>query len=720
MTKTQPASSSPQSRSSSAAYGAWSSDISSELLTKSTVRLSEPTLDNGNNYWLEQRPEEKGRGVIVCQPADKKLAPFDVTPKSMSVHSKVHEYGGGCYTVDNDTAYFVNGDDQRVYAISIDPTHRSFDQVVVLSPENSEQVSYRYADFFVDSKRQQLIAVCELHRTSIDNNNNNNNNNDHASKHSEPENSIISLRLDGSSTIGFNVLIFGNDFYSNPSISPDDEKLAWLTWDHPNMPWDNSECWIADFNHFGMLHKHRKVAGGVSSQHPSGESVFQPQWSPTGDLLFVSDRNNWWNIYSYNTYNKYTEVLVDMPAEFATPQWVFGMSTYGFLNSYTLLCTYTQQGQWFIATIDLLSHTFTKHASPFTHIEAIACQDDNDTAIFIGANSTQQPEVIHWQTDQWQSIARSSHTELPSDQLSSPEAITFKNSKEDDVHGFFYPPTNAQYTTNINEQEINSTKDKNSTEKPPLIVMSHGGPTGATNASLNVKIQYWTSRGFAVFDINYSGSTGYGREYRRRLYHQWGVLDVDDLCSGATYLASKQLIDKNRMAIRGSSAGGYSVLAALTFTDTFKAGASLYGIGDLSALAEDTHKFESRYCDQLVGAYPKEKPLYDARSPINHIEKLNCPVIFLQGLEDKVVPPNQAEAMVDALYQKNIPVAYVTFDNEGHGFRQAKNIQYAIDVEYAFYANIFALAPTEKLTSVPFVTEPVTSALNAQAKSEKP
>jgi dipeptidyl aminopeptidase/acylaminoacyl peptidase len=696
MTKTQSTNSSSQS----AAYGAWPSDISSELLTKSTVRLGEPKLDNGNSYWLEQRPEEKGRGVIVCQPANREIAPFDVTPKSISVRSKVHEYGGGCYTVENDTVYFVNGEDQRVYAMSTDQANESFGKPIVLSPENSAQANYRYADFFVDKKRQQLIAVCELHRSND-------------SGHNEPENSIISLRLDGSSTIGFNVLVFGNDFYSNPSISPDDEKLAWLTWDHPNMPWDNSECWIADFNHFGMLHKHRKVAGGVSSRHPSGESVFQPQWSPTGDLLFISDRNNWWNIYSYNTYNKYTEVLVDMAAEFATPQWVFGMSTYGFLNSYTLLCTYTQQGQWFIATVDLLSHTFTKHASPFTHIEAITCQDDNDTALFIGANSTQQPELIHWQTDQWRSIARSSHTELPVGQLSYPEAITFQNSKQDDVHGFFYPPKNDQYEKTLCEETENSLS-KNSAEKPPLIVMSHGGPTGATNDSLNLKIQYWTSRGFAVFDINYSGSTGYGRKYRRRLYNQWGVVDVDDLCAGATYLAAKQLVDKDRMAIRGSSAGGYSVLAALTFTNTFEAGASLYGIGDLSALAEDTHKFESRYCDQLIGVYPKEKALYDARSPINHIEKLNCPVIFLQGLEDKVVPPNQAEAMVNALVQKNIPVAYVTFENEGHGFRQAQNIQYAIDVEYAFYANIFSLAPIETQTTVPFVTQ----ALGEQSTGE--
>lgn len=694
MTKTQ----STDSTDKETAYGAWPSDISSEQLTAKTVRLGEPCLDNGNSYWLEQRPEEQGRCVVVCQPADLEQARIDITPPSMNVRSKAHEYGGGSYCIQDNVIYFVNASDQRVYSMPIDlsatPAEKDTQTPQVLSPENSAQVNYRYADLYIDTHRQQLIAVCEIHRGGETVNN--------GETAKEPENTIISLRLDGSSTIGFNVLVFGNDFYSNPSISPDNEKLAWLTWNHPDMPWDNSECWIADFNHFGMLHKHRKVAGGVSSQHPSGESVFQPQWSPTGDLLFVSDRNNWWNIYSYNTYNKYTETLVDMPAEFATPQWVFGMSTYGFLNSYTLFCTYTQKGEWHLATIDLLSHTFTLHDTPFTDIHGIACQDDNDTALFIGANSQQSDALIYWTKDHWQAIAKSQNAALPKGQLSAPESITFENSQGQDVHGLFYSPKND-----------NVSLPDNTERKPPLLVMCHGGPTGATHTGLNLKIQYWTSRGFSVFDINYSGSTGYGRDYRRRLYQQWGLLDVDDLCSGAQFLVDQDKVDANRMAIRGSSAGGYSVLAALTFTDTFKAGASLYGIGDLSALAEDTHKFESRYCDQLVGISLEKDKLeeqshYSARSPLHHIENLNCPVIFLQGLEDKVVPPNQAEAMVNALYEKNIPVAYVTFNNEGHGFRQAENIRYAIDVEYAFYANIFELPTAQANVSVPFVTEPVT------------
>lgn len=662
-------------------YGSWPSTITSQQLTQKTVRLCEPQLDNGHCYWLEQRPEEQGRCVVVCRPSGSDTS-HDISPKGISVRTKAHEYGGGSYLVDNDTLYFVNGDDQRVYSVPVEGNR----EPLVLSPEGA----YRYADFFIDHTRQQLIGVCEIHKNN----------------HSEPENNIISLRLDGSSTIGLNILVFGNDFYSNPSVSPDGEKLAWLTWSHPNMPWDNSECWIADFTSTGMLHKQRKVAGNAGihegkdiaastpnqkeQQRTTGESIFQPQWSPTGDLLFISDRNNWWNLYSYNTFNKYTECLLDMPAEFATPQWVFGMSTYQFLNSYTVFCSYTQNGQWYIATLDLMTHTFTPLETPFTYIEAIRCQDDNDTAIFIGATDTSQPEIIRWRKEDWESIARGSDNSIATEQIAKPQAITFKNSQQHDVHGFFYAPQNADYQG-----------PKENT--PPLIVTSHGGPTGATSAYLSLKVQYWTNRGFAVFDINYSGSTGYGRVYRRRLYSQWGINDVDDLCTGAQYIAAQGWANADQMAIRGSSAGGYSVLAALTFKDTFKAGASLYGIGDLSSLAEDTHKFESRYLDQLVGKYPEDKALYDARSPLHHIEQLNCPVIFLQGLDDKVVPPNQAEMMVNALVEKDIPVAYVTFNGEGHGFRQAANIQYAIDAEYAFYSSVFALQPSNKLVDVPFI-----------------
>ncbi len=652
-----------------APYGSWLSPFSSTQITQKSVRLSEPQLDQEYCYWLEQRPQEKGRSVIIRQKlSNSDNSPEEVTPKAFNVHSRIHEYGGGNYLAHKGIIYFVNAQDQRVY--QLDSNKKKSPQA--LSPEGN----YRYADFCIDEKRQQLICACEIYQDD-----------------KEPQSNIISLKLDGSSTVGFNILAFGNDFYSHPRLSPEHDKLSWLSWDHPNMPWDSSECWIADFNSFGMLHKHRKVAGGThidtDTRQETGESIFQPQWSPTGELLFVSDRTNWWNLYSYNTYNKHIEALTNMEAEFATPQWVFGMSTYGFINSYTLLCTYTQQGTWFLATIDLMSHTLKTLPLPFTHIEAMYCQDDSDSAVFIGSHATAGSAIIHWTQDEWKILARSSTEQHSSEDIAVADNITFNNSANEVSHGFFYAPANSQF-----QDEEHA--------KPPLIVMCHGGPTGSTSPSLNSKVQYWTSRGFAVFDINYSGSTGYGREYRRRLYGQWGLKDVDDIVCGVKHLITQGRVHPEQVAIRGSSAGGYSVLAALCFSDIFKAGTSLYGIGDLSALAEDTHKFESRYCDQLVGKYPEERRIYEQRSPINHIEKLNCPVLFLQGLEDKVVPPMQAEKMVNALHNKAIPVAYITFPEEGHGFRQADNIRYSIEAEYAFYSHIFALQPQETLPTIPF------------------
>jgi dipeptidyl aminopeptidase/acylaminoacyl peptidase len=646
------------------AYGNWPSTITSQILTQGINRLSEPKLDRNNRYWLESRPEEKGRTAVVRQTPDGKRQ--DITPDDVNVRTRIHEYGGGSYHIHGGTVYFINNDDQRIYCIK---TIQAEHHPVPLTPEGN----YRYSDMCIDDKRNQLICVCEIHKDN-----------------KEPENCIIAVKLDGSSTTAFNVLVFGNDFYSNPRVSNDGNYLSWLTWKHPYMPWDNSECWLAEMTSLGLLQKHRKVAGGVEDGSRN-ESIFQPQWSPTDELFFVSDRNEWWNIYRYDPSSKSTECILEKDAEFATPQWVFGMSTYHFLNSFTIFCTYTENGRWKAATIDTMTGNFTALELPYSSFEGIYCNDETDTAIFIANNDTELDTIITWKNHKHQIIANSGQLAIDKEEFSTPQAKTFKNKYGHDVHGFYYPPHNSAHQ---------ATED----ELPPLLVMCHGGPTGATRSALNLKIQYWTNRGFAVFDINYSGSTGYGRSYRNRLKEQWGILDVEDICAGAAYLIDAGLADPERTAVRGSSAGGYSVLAALTFQDQFKAGASLYGIGDLNLLAEDTHKFESRYMDSLVGPYPDAKDIYEARSPLLHVDKLSCPVIFLQGLEDKVVPPNQAEAMVAALIEKNIPTAYVTFEEEGHGFRQAKNIQHALETELAFYANLFQLNPTEKLPDVPFMT----------------
>ncbi|MBX2810004.1 MAG: prolyl oligopeptidase family serine peptidase [Cellvibrionaceae bacterium] len=642
-----------------APYGSWPSPISSQTLTQGMAHFSEPQLDADKCYWLETRPEEQGRTVIVCRDGQGECC--DITPEATSVRTRIHEYGGGSYTVDKGIVYFVNNADQRIYCQP--PQQPAFP----LSPEGD----YRYGDFCIDPTRQQLIGVCEIHHPDR-----------------EAENCIVAVNLDGTSVSGFHLLAFGNDFYSNPRVSPDGQHLSWLSWQHPQMPWDNTECWLAEFSALGLLQKHRKVAGG-SDDGSRQESVFQPQWSPTGELFFVSDRSQWWNLYRFSPISKETHPVVAMEAEFATPQWVFGLSCYSFINSYHIFCCYTHEGRWSGALIDTLTQRLTPINLPYNSISYIAGNEDTDTAVFIAASDTQTPSLFQWHDQKITLLAQSRPLSLAAADISTAEAISFHNRQGQRVHGFYYPPQNQSY-------------QGPAADKPPLLVICHGGPTSATHGALSLKVQYWTSRGFAVFDINYSGSTGYGRAYRDRLRGQWGKLDVDDICSGADYLIQQGRVDADKVAVRGSSAGGFTVLAALTFGSVFKAGASLYGIGDLSLLASDTHKFESRYLDQLVGPYPEDKDLYQQRSPIHHVDQLNCPVIFLQGLEDKVVPPNQAETMVKALAERNIPVAYASYRGEGHGFRKAETIRHALEVEYGFYAAIFGFNPEQNLPSVPF------------------
>ncbi len=690
-------------------YGSWPSTLTSQTLTQGLSQLNEPKLVDGICYWLESSPDNKGCTIIMCQDKFGEIAA--VTPRSMNVRTRIHEYGGGCYCIHNNYAYFTNDSDQRIYRCALPSTIVDQSKAVNNTQEDldgrqnllrkptalSPEGTYRYADFCIDEQRQQLICVCEIHKKTT----------------AEPENCIVSLKLDGSSTTAFNVLIFGNDFYSNPRISPDGDYISWLTWCHPNMPWDASECWLAQFNTEGVLHKQVKVAGGEidtsikndEGENTIGESIFQPQWSPNGELFFVSDRSNWWNLERYNPTTNSREKVHSMEVEFATPQWVFGMSTYSFLDRFSLFCCYTQNGRWYGATINLLTNHFEGLNLPYSSMRSIHANDTTASAIFIASDYNQLDNIVQWHDHQLQTIRTSGELAIAASEFSKPIAKSFTNNKTQEVHGFYYAPYNSQYT---------APQDS----KPPLLVMCHGGPTGATSSALNLKIQYWTSRGFAVFDINYSGSTGYGRIYRDRLKAQWGLVDVEDICAGATFISGQGLADPERLAVRGSSAGGYSVLAALTFKNTFKAGASLYGIGDLKLLASDTHKFESRYLDQLIGPYPESQALYAERSPINSVEQLNCPVIFLQGLEDKVVPPNQAETMVISLYEQGIPVAYVTFKNEGHGFRQAENIQCAIDSEYAFYADVFKIDFSNSnidtpLLAVPFVDQKIINKMKA-------
>lgn len=615
-------------------FGHWPSPITAELLTAQSVRISEPQIIDDCVYWLETRPQEKGRAALVCQSAG---VGADLLPAPHSIRTRAHEYGGASYLATTHAIFYVLDSDQRIYRYDL-----ASKKMEAITPAGA----FRYADFCYDHTRARLIAIRE----------------DCTQDPHQPTSSIIAL---ASGDGDIHILAHGADFYSNPRLSPDTNQFSYLRWNHPNMPWDGTECVLAQLNQQGDIINEAVIAGGAE------ESIFQPQWSPAGELFFVSDRSNWWNLYRWN--GTTSNEVHTASAEFATPQWVFGMSCYDFLSSNEILCCFSQQGFWQLGIIDIATKALTTVPSDFRDISGIRCQ--NGKGYFIAASDKHSAQL--WCYTNGKIIPLTTAAQAVDAQFfAAPCAVKFPTNDGQHAHGFFYAPTNPDI-------------EQSSGQLPPLLIMCHGGPTGATESSLNLKIQFWTSRGFAVLDVNYRGSTGYGREYRDSLKNNWGITDVIDVCSGVNYLAAQHLIDKNKVAIRGSSAGGYTVLAALTFSDVFKAGASLYGIGDLEALARDTHKFEAHYLDSLVGEYPAQQKIYQERSPIHRIEQLNCPVIFFQGLQDKVVPPAQAEAMVAALQEKGIMTKYVTFEEEGHGFRQAQNIQRALTEELTFYLTVF-------------------------------
>ncbi|MEG4943400.1 S9 family peptidase [Microcoleus sp. F4-D5] len=642
-------------------YGSWKSPISADLIVSGTVGLGQIAIDGDDIYWVEGRPSEAGRSVLVRRTPDGTIS--DVTPHPFNVRTRVNEYGGAAFAVAGGVVYFSHFADQRIYVQTLDS------QPEPLTPA----ANCRYADAIVDKQRNRLICVRE----------------DHAGE-GEPVNTIVSINLDNGEDI--QILTQGNDFYASPRLSPDGSLLSWICWNHPNMPWDGTELWVAEINADGSLGEKYLVAGGVE------ESIFQPEWSPDGVLYFVSDKSNWWNFYRWQSRTPLNSPLVrgeaeietslcEMAAEFGLPQWVFGMSTYAVVSESKIICTYTQQGKWYLASLDLTTNQLTTIETPYTDISSVKAR--GETVLFLAGSPTESTAIVQLNlaTSQRSILRQSSNLSISPGYLSVPEPIEFPTENNLTAFGFFYPPKNQDFAAPAGE-------------KPPLVVKSHGGPTAATSSSMNLKIQYWTSRGFAVLDVNYGGSTGYGREYRKRLQDSWGIVDVDDCANGAKYLAEKGLVDGERMAIAGGSAGGYTTLCALTFRDVFKAGASYYGVSDVEALTTETHKFEAHYLDGLIGPYPERKDLYVARSPIHSAERLSCPVIFFQGLEDKVVPPNQAEMMVEILKAKGLPVAYVAYEGEQHGFRRAENIKRTLDGEFYFYSRVFKFELAEPVEEV--------------------
>ncbi|HEV3470793.1 MAG TPA: prolyl oligopeptidase family serine peptidase [Pyrinomonadaceae bacterium] len=637
-----------------APYGSWKSPITSDLIVSATVGLAQTALDDGDVYWVELRPSEGGRHCVVRRAAGG--ANEDVTPAGFNARTRVHEYGGGDFVARGGTVYFSNFTDQRLYRQDPGSAPRP------VTPEGK----FRYSDAVVDERRGLLYAVRE----------------DHGAEGREAVNTIVSLSLDGAGNEdGGRVLASGGDFYSTPRLSPDGSRLAWLTWDHPNMPWDGTELWVGELDGRGAPRGAARVAGGRE------ESVFQPEWSPGGVLHFVSDRSNWWNLYRLGAGGA-AEPLYEAEAEFGMPQWGFRMSTYSFASEDEIVCAYTRRGTWRLGVLDTRSRRLEQVETPYTDISYVRAAAGR--AVFIGGAPNERPVVagLDLRTRGLSVLRRSSAAVIDAGYVSAPRAVEFPTEGGLTAHAFFYAPRNKDFRAPEGE-------------RPPLLVMCHGGPTASTTTALSLKVQYWTSRGVAVLDVNYGGSSGYGREYRQRLNGLWGVVDVDDCVNGARHMAGRGEADAGRCVITGGSAGGYTVLSALTFRDLFKAGASHYGVSDLTVLAEDTHKFESRYLDRLVGPYPERADLYRERSPINHVDRLDCPVIFFQGLEDKVVPPNQAELMVEALRRKRLPVAYVAFPGEQHGFRQAANIKRALDGELYFYSRVFGFPLADPVEPVP-------------------
>jgi dipeptidyl aminopeptidase/acylaminoacyl peptidase len=640
-------------------FGSWPSPVGAGIVAAQGIRLSGVTLDGDDIYWLEGRPAEGGRNVLVRRTPGGGVA--DVVPADFNVRTRVHEYGGGAYTVATGVVYFANFTDQRIYRLA--PSDR---RPVPVTPEGN----WFYADAVVDQARDRLICVRE----------------DHSAPRVEPSNALVSVSLREPLTDSPTVLASGYDFYSTPRLNRSATRLSWICWRHPNMPWDGTELWAASVMPNGELGEPVHVAGGAA------ESIYQPGWGADDRLYFVSDRDGWWRLYRFDS--TIEPVLTDPPAraEFGRPAWVFGTATWAMPSPDRLVTTYVRDGRWHLATIDVAT---ARLRDVPTNLEPLEWLQATTTHAVLVAASPSSPEMvvrIALETGRREVIQTSASTAeqepLNSAWLSVPESIEFPSTGRG-VHAFYYPPHNEGF------EGLDG-------ERPPLIVIGHGGPTTAARDTLDLRVQFWTSRGFAVADVNYSGSSGYGRAYRQRLNRQWGVADVADLIEAARFLSSVGKADPGRLIIRGGSAGGYTALAALAFhPGVFKAGASYYGISDLEVLARDTHKFESRYLDSLVGPYPEMREVYRARSPIHFVDRLACALILFQGLEDQVVPPNQSAMMADALRAKGLPVAYLTFAGEQHGFRRADTIVRCLEAELAFYAAVFGFAPADSIEPPP-------------------
>ena len=632
-----------------APYGSWTSPVTPELMTGKTVGLSHLTADGAALYWLEARPSEAGRSVLMRWVESE--GKTELTPMPINIGTRVHEYGGGAYAVSAGWIVYSEKADGSVWLIT--PNGAAARQIAAVP-------GCRYADFTFDLKRRRVLAIREDHR---------------GRKATEPEATIVALNLDSAeaSWTAGTVLVRGPDFLAAPRLSPDGSQLAWTEWDHPNMPWDRTRLRLAALDQTGRPTPPVTIAGDGAP-----ESIVQPGFAPDGTLHFSSDRTGWWNLYAWR--DGAVVALAPIDAEIGGPAWVFGQRYFAFLDDAKIICSLVEDGMRHAALIAqgsvLRLAIGPVQESPVPSGGGIA---------YISTPPEAPPSIIRLGAvagGLGETVTVSGPPVLGSDDVSIGEAIRFPTEEGGIGHAFFYAPRNARY---IGPEG----------ERPPLIVISHGGPTAMSTNSFSLGVQWWTTRGFAVLDVNYGGSTGFGRPYRQRLNGRWGIVDVEDCIAAARYVAAEGLADPARIAIRGGSAGGYTTLAALAASTVFKAGASHFGVADLKLLARDTHKFEARYLDTLIGPLPAAEDVYRERSPLANVGGIECPVIFFQGLDDKVVPPNQAETMVEAMAERQLPVAYYAFAGEGHGFRMAETIRRVLDLELSFYGRIFGFEPPD-------------------------
>lgn len=647
-----------------APYGAWSSPITAAKVVEAAAGLSEVRVDpvTGSIWWSEGRPEEGGRVALVrLGPDGTRTEPL---PAEWSARTRVHEYGGGAWWINADTVWFASWADQRIWRIDPGAT-----EPTAITPEPPVAAGWRYADGVLSPDGAWIVCVRESHcgpdGTSLE----------------EARTEVVAIPSDGAAEPV--VLASGSDFVAAPRINPTGDRLAWLSWDHPHMPWDGTELWVADLDLAAPVPTVSEVTLAAGGPY---ESLVQPEWSPDGDLLVTSDRSDWWNLYLVGPDG--LTPLAPVEAEVSTPLWVFGQSRYVLVDGHRVVMALASGGMDHLATV--IDGEVVELDTPYTAISSLRAVPGGVVAV--AASPTSEPAIVRFTIDgttvSTEILRAPRDLGLPSAAISVPRSISFPTTGGRTAHGLYYPPTNPDHTAPNGEL-------------PPLLVTIHGGPTSAARPQLNLGTQFWTSRGIAVVDVNYGGSTGYGRPFRRQLDGQWGVVDVDDCIAAAQYLADEGLVDPDRLLIRGGSAGGFTTLAALAFRDTFAAGASHYGIADLAALAQDTHKFESRYLDGLVGPYPEQEAVYRERSPIHHLDGFDRPLIVFQGLEDEIVPPNQAEAIVEALTTKGVPVAYVPFEGEQHGFRQSANIMRALEGELWFYGQVLGFEPADDIEPVP-------------------